>query len=63
MIKTKMTPTKKLSGSIKVRGILLMVQVALPLTLYFALQWENRLAAVLIAALFFSSMVFLVWLG
>jgi hypothetical protein len=49
--------------SLGVRGALLIVQILLPFGLYLALRGSNSLAAVLIAAGFFLSMLFLVWLG
>lgn len=49
--------------SLSVRGILLFVQILLPLGVYFALSGSNSLAAALLAGAFFLSMLFLVWLG
>lgn len=49
--------------SLRVRGILLIVQILLPLGLYFALRGSSSLTAALIAVVFCLSMLFLVWLG
>ena len=49
--------------SLRVRGILLIVQILLPLGVYFALRGSNSLAATLLTGVFFLSMLFLVWLG
>ena len=49
--------------NLKVRTILLLVQILLPFGLYLALQWESTLAAGLIAGVFTISMGLLVWLG
>lgn len=49
--------------SLRVRGILLIVHILLPLGLYFALRGSSSFPAILIAMVFFLSMLFLVWLG
>lgn len=54
---------KKPTAGLSTRGILLLVQIALPFGLYFALRWENGLAAGLIAGAYLLSMLYLVWLG
>lgn len=55
---------QKKNGSVKVKAILLAVQIALPFALYVALlRYENQMAAALIAAAIFLSMIFLIWLG
>ena len=56
-------PHKPPKTSLKVRGFILIVQVLLPFGLYFALRCESTPAAVLIAALYVLSMIFLVWPG
>ena len=50
-------------GSLKIRGALLIIQFLLSFGLFFALGKELDLVAALIAAAFFFSMIFLVWLG
>ena len=54
---------RKPMDNLKVRTILLLVQILLPFGLYLALQWESTLAAGLIAGVFTISMGLLVWLG
>jgi hypothetical protein len=54
---------KKSIAGFSARTILLLVQIALPFGLYFALRWENGLAAGLIAGVYLLSMLYLVWLG
>ena len=49
--------------SLETRGALLIVQILLPFGLYLALRGFKSLVAVFIAATFFVSMLFLVWLG
>lgn len=56
-------PIQQRKKSLSLRGALLIVQILLPFGLYFALRGSASLAAVLIAAAFFCSMIFLVWLG
>lgn len=63
MPRTNIFSNKNRRGSLKVRGALLIGQILLPFGLYFALRWELSLAAALISAVFFLSMIFLVWLG
>lgn len=54
---------QKPMDNLRVRTILLLVQILLPFGLYLALQWESPLAAGLIAGVFTISMGLLVWLG
>lgn len=63
MPKTNIFTNNQQGGSLKGRAALLIAQILLPFGLYCALQWELSLAAVLISAVFFLSMIFLVWLG
>ena len=54
---------KKNGGRLKLRAALLIMQILLPFGLYFALRWAWDVAAVIIAGVFFLSMIYLVWLG
>ena len=56
-------PHQQRKKSLRVRGVLLIVQILLPFGLYFALRSSSSLAGALIAAAFLLSMLFLVWLG
>jgi len=49
--------------NLRVRTILMVVQILLPFGLFVALRWESPIAAGLIAGLFTISMGILVWLG
>lgn len=54
---------KKSTTGLSTRGILLLVQIALPFGLYFALRSESGLTAGLIAGAYLLSMLYLVWQG
>ena len=49
--------------SLKLRAVLLFLQVLLPFGLYYVMELQNIFIAAVIAALFTVSMGFLVWLG
>ncbi len=53
----------KKRGSLKVRTALLLIQVLLPIGLYWALVSENTIATIILAGLFVISMGLMVWLG
>ena len=53
----------KRGSSLKIRSALLIIQFLLSFGLFFSLEKELALVAALIAAAFFFSMIFLVWLG
>lgn len=57
------SPNKKPAAGLSARGILLLVQIALPFGLYFALHVESALAAGVIAGAYLLSMLYLVWQG
>ncbi len=54
---------KNNGGKLKLRATLLILQLTLPFGLYVAMRWEWAVTAVIISAVFFLSMVYLVWLG
>lgn len=55
---------QKKKVGVKLKAVLLAAQLALPFALYIALlRYENNVAAALIAAGIFLSMIFLGWLG
>ena len=60
----KQTQTKQKNiASLKLRSVLLVLQMLLPFGLYFALEWQSLLGAWMIAGIFTLSMGLLVWLG
>jgi hypothetical protein len=60
---TNRIPPKKHTVSLKVRTVLLLLQVTVPFVLYLTLKWENPVPAALVATVFVLSMLYLVWLG
>ena len=63
MPETERLPSEKHTVGLKVRTVLLILQVTLPFVLYLTLKWENPVPAALVAAVFVLSMLYLVWLG
>jgi hypothetical protein len=56
-------PSGKQKKNVDARAALLIIQILLPFGLYFSLRWANQAPAMVIAALFVLSMVFVTWLG
>lgn len=63
MTQEKVMIKKKKRGDLKMRALLLIMQLLLPFGLYLSLRWGWSIMTFVIAAVFFLSMVFLVWLG
>jgi hypothetical protein len=63
MPETERLPSKKRTVRVKVRAVLLILQIVLPFILYLTLKWANPLPAGMVAAVFVLSMLYLVWLG
>jgi hypothetical protein len=63
MANRHLIPKDQRKASLRIRGILLLVQIALPFGLYLALRWESRPVALMMAGLYALSMIYLVWLG
>jgi hypothetical protein len=62
MPETEYLPPKKRTVRLPARALLLLLQLTLPFLLYLTLKWEEPLPAILVAAVFVISMLYLVWL-